>query len=120
MKRIAYIRIEGQHLIATETPYLDYYYDGAGNVVRIESEVYPRDLVNRVVEGDFTGGYKQTYGFDAVGNMTAKTTYRPGQSPAPQTFAMAGTTNHISGVPYDAAGNRSAGATTPTATTRSE
>ena len=38
--------------------------------------------------------------------MTAKTTYRPGQSPAPQTFAMAGTTNHISGVPYDAAGNQ--------------
>ena len=79
MKRIAYIEREGLNLQGTSTPYLDYYCDGAGQRrAHQRSEDYPRDLVGRVVEpATFTGGYKQTYAYDAVGNMTSKTTYAP-------------------------------------------
>ena len=104
MKRIAYIKLEGQHL--TATPYLDYYYDGAGNVVRIEDEDYPRDLVGRVTAGDFITGEHQGYTYDFFGNMTSKATTRPGEGTTTQTFTMVGSTNHISGVGYDDAGDQ--------------
>lgn len=88
-----------------ELPGLNYAYDGAGNVVRLGDEWYLYDPVSRVVRGTLGTGDEQSYTFDAFGNIGSITT-TVGGSTTPQTVVVDPQTNHLSGIPYDDAGNQ--------------
>jgi RHS repeat-associated protein len=79
-----------------------YAYDGEGNVAAIGGELYAYDGANRVVLGQSGGGVKQTYGYDAFGNLVQKTAADSGM---PVMMATDPATNHLSAASYDAAGN---------------
>ena len=87
----------------------DYEYDGAGNVVKMGSDWFTYDLVNRVTEG--TAGFasngiqrKQSYTYDVMGNvLTITTTDHDGTHPV-YTNPVVPQTNRLAWH-YDAAGN---------------
>lgn len=85
-----------------------YGYDGAGNVVKMGTDYYLYDTYGRLKEGTAfqTGSsLRQTYGYDGFGNLTAITTW-VGTTATPRTNDTSPTTNRLSQVAYDAAGNQ--------------
>jgi YD repeat-containing protein len=65
---------------------LVYRYDGAGNVTGLATENYVYDEVNRVTYGKLgtaADGNRQSYTYDAFGNLTSITTVRGGASSTP-------------------------------------
>ena len=79
----------------------NYLYDGAGNIKEIGStHVYRYDGVSRLVSATVASTNSESYSYDDFGNMTGRVTN--GVSfPAPADV----TTNRLSGVTYDTAGN---------------
>lgn len=83
-----------------------YRYDGAGSVASIGSDYLLYDAVKRVKEGTAltAGSNKQSYSFDANGNITSKTTVVGGTS-STTTLATDWSTNRLMYQVYDASGN---------------
>nr|HRC85857.1 RHS repeat-associated core domain-containing protein [Thermoanaerobaculia bacterium] len=81
-----------------------YQYDGAGNVVKIGSDVFLYDAASRLVKGtlaSISANTTQEAKFDAWGNLTELKT-----NGSTQTFAIDPLTNHLSaGATYDVGGN---------------
>lgn len=112
MPRVARVQVK---LSPTSTPLWDsgtYLYDGGGNIYDIGSDWYFYDLAGRLVEGtSMTLRLKQSYDYDAFGNLRKITTKQNvgtaneqlrGQ---PQVIDTDAATNRLRGVTYDAQGN---------------
>ena len=89
-----------------------YTYDGSGNVTGIGSDWYAYDAVGRVVEGTALSapGRKQTYGYDAFGNLRSISTYHGVTTSGAtlegvQNLDVNAGTNRVNGVSYDSSGN---------------
>lgn len=82
-------------------------YDGAGNVVKMGSDYFLYDPVQRLTTGTaFAAGNKlQDYGYDAFGNLNAITTTVNG-TPTARSITTVASTNRLSSVGYDDAGNQ--------------
>ncbi|MDQ3800105.1 MAG: RHS repeat-associated core domain-containing protein [Acidobacteriota bacterium] len=87
-----------------------YQYDGAGNVIKIDTDWFIYDHANRIKEGtagtDSVGRrYKQSYAYDPMGNMIQRTTTQNGQTLVAD-ITVDPATNRLGGnINYDAAGN---------------
>ncbi len=108
-----------------------YVYDGAGNISDIGTGIEPNsdgltntyryDKVGRLVTGTANyavGNYNEVYGYDPFGNMTSRTTNKPGGQQEVVSTTIEAATNHIEPSNpnrYDAAGNEVAD---PNASTR--
>ncbi|MEM7351608.1 MAG: RHS repeat-associated core domain-containing protein, partial [Acidobacteriota bacterium] len=86
----------------------EFVYDGTGSPVRIGDDWYLYDSVGRVVEGTALSagpGRRQTYTYDAFGNVRSIRT-EEGGSPVVQTLAVDARTNRLTDTLYDGAGNQ--------------
>ncbi|MDQ3788054.1 MAG: RHS repeat-associated core domain-containing protein [Actinomycetota bacterium] len=77
-----------------------YLYDGSGNIRAVGDERYAYDTAGRLIEATFRGTTER-YAYDSFGNLREKSTV--GAAPAP--IAVDPSSNRLTGVPYDAAGN---------------
>lgn len=82
-----------------------YTYDGAGNIISKGNDTFVYDEVSRLVDATVRG-WRETYQYDAFGNIKEVETTPPGGSPSTVMFSVDASSNRISGaVAYDAAGN---------------
>ncbi|HJQ39290.1 MAG TPA: RHS repeat-associated core domain-containing protein [Thermoanaerobaculia bacterium] len=88
----------------------DIVYDGAGNVRRLDSDVFRYDGSNRLVYAEVgdprrnaTAVVKQSYAYDKLGNLLTVTTENDPATSA--SFAYNKKTNRLTAGTYDAAGN---------------
>jgi YD repeat-containing protein len=78
----------------------DYSYDASGNVTQIGVDSYAYDTAGRLIRST-VGGKTETFKYDAYGNLVEKAI----AGANPDVIAVDGTSNRLTGVSYDAAGN---------------
>ncbi len=102
MRRPSNIRLDvpgiGELAFGTHT------YDGAGNLITRGPEYFLYDRLSRITRFQRGDGTRQTYGYDAFGNLGTITTFA-GTNNETRSFAINRSKNRLSSVPYDARGN---------------
>jgi RHS repeat-associated protein len=78
----------------------EYFYDGSGNITKIDEDVYTYDTAGRLISAK-VNGETESYKYDAFGNLTERgLTSRP-----PVIVGVDSASNRLAGREYDAAGN---------------
>lgn len=78
----------------------DYTYDGSGNIKQIDTDQYIYDSAERLIQA-VVDGKVETYKYDSFGNLIE----RQVAGANALNIAVDGSSNRLSGVTYDAAGN---------------